>query len=79
MAVTTDSGECVQVNDALADRLGYPAGALLGRRLEDLATAGAAFRRAEARVLHEQALSMEAIGALFGVTRQRVSVLLKQG
>ena len=46
--------------------------------LEDLATAGAVFRRAEARVLHEQGLSMEAIGALFGVTRQRVSVLLKQ-
>lgn len=47
--------------------------------LEDLATAGAAFRRTEARVLHEQGLSMEAIGVLFGVTRQRVSVLLKEG
>lgn len=47
--------------------------------LEDLATAGAAFRRAEARVLHQQGLSMEAIGGLFGVTRQRVSVLLKDG
>ena len=45
--------------------------------LEELATAGAAFRRAEARVLHTGGLSQEAIGALFGVTRQRVSALLK--
>lgn len=45
--------------------------------LEQLAGAGAAFRRAEARVLHEQGMSQEAIGALFGVSRQRVSVLLK--
>ena len=46
--------------------------------LEELATAGAAFRRAEARVLHEQGMSQEAIGTLFGVSRQRVSVLLKE-
>lgn len=46
--------------------------------LEELANAGAAFRRAEARALHEQGLSQEAIGALFGVSRQRVSVLLKE-
>ena len=45
--------------------------------LEELAVAGAAFRRAEARVLHADGLSQEAIGALFGVTRQRVSALLK--
>ena len=45
--------------------------------LEELAVAGAAFRRAEARVLHEGGLSQEAIGELFGVTRQRVSALLK--
>src|SRR5687768_7101540 len=44
--------------------------------LEELAVAGAAFRRAEARVLHAGGLSQEAIGALFGVTRQRVSALL---
>ena len=45
--------------------------------LDELAVAGAGFRRAEARVLHEDGLSQEAIGALFGVTRQRVSALLK--
>lgn len=45
--------------------------------LDELAAAGARFRRAEARVLHEDGLSQEAIGALFGVSRQRVSVLLQ--
>jgi len=45
--------------------------------LDELSTAGAAFRRAEARVLHADGMSQEAIGALFGVSRQRVSVLLK--
>lgn len=45
--------------------------------LDELSVAGAAFRRAEARALHRQGLSQEAIAALFGVTRQRVSVLLQ--
>lgn len=45
--------------------------------LDDLARAGAAFRRNEARALHEGGLSHEAIARLFGVTRQRVSALLK--
>ena len=45
--------------------------------LEGLSSAGADFRRAEARVLHAEGLSQEAIGSLFGVSRQRVSVLLK--
>jgi DNA-directed RNA polymerase specialized sigma24 family protein len=44
--------------------------------LEDLAEAGSAFRRAEARALKAEGLSQEAIAALFGVTRQRVAALL---
>ena len=51
---------------------------LLTEVLDELSAAGAAFRRAEARVLHREGLSQEAIGALFGVTRQRVSVLLQE-
>ena len=43
-----------------------------------LADAGSAWRRAEARALHTEGLSMDAIAALFGVTRQRVSSLLKE-
>lgn len=50
---------------------------LLTDVLDELAAAGSAFRRAEARALHQDGLSHEAIAALFGVTRQRVSALLK--
>jgi hypothetical protein len=45
--------------------------------LERLAVAGSAFRRAEARALHHEGLSMERVAGLFGVTRQRVSALLR--
>ncbi len=38
---------------------------------------GVRLRRAEARALHREGLTMEEIAALFGVTRQRVSALLK--
>ena len=51
---------------------------LLTDVLDELATAGAAFRRSEARVLHDDGLSQEAIAALFGVTRQRVGALLSE-
>ena len=45
--------------------------------LDELSAAGATFRRSEARVLHAEGLSQETIAGLFGVTRQRVSVLLQ--
>ena len=38
---------------------------------------GAALRRTEARVLHREGLTMDQIAELFGVTRQRVSALLR--
>lgn len=50
---------------------------LLTSVLDELMTAGATFRRAEARVLHDGGMSQEAIAQLFGVTRQRVGVLLQ--
>jgi len=50
---------------------------LLTAVLDELSSAGAAFRRAEARVLHEDGMSQESIARLFGVTRQRVGVLLQ--
>ena len=40
--------------------------------------AGADWRRREAQALHDEGLSMEAIADLFGVTRQRVSALLRR-
>lgn len=42
-----------------------------------LADSGSQWRRDEARALHAEGLSMEAIAEMFGVTRQRVSALLK--
>jgi hypothetical protein len=41
-----------------------------------LIEAGSRFRRAQARALRAEGLTMEAIADLFGVTRQRVSHLL---
>jgi transcriptional regulator with XRE-family HTH domain len=43
-----------------------------------LDTRGAEVRRAEARVLYEEGLTMEQIAEHFGVTRQRVSTLLRR-
>lgn len=51
---------------------------MLTEVLDELAVAGSAFRRAEARALQAGGLNQEAIAALFGVTRQRVSVLLRE-
>lgn len=39
---------------------------------------GARVRRAEALVLHQEGMTMEEIAGRFGVTRQRVSALLRE-
>lgn len=49
---------------------------LLTEKLQRLATAGSQLRRAEAKALHDEGMSMERIAQHFGVTRQRVSALL---
>lgn len=51
---------------------------LLTDSIRALHTASALFRQSEARALHAEGLTMERIAELFGVTRQRVSALLKQ-
>ena len=43
-----------------------------------LDTLGADVRRAEARALYDEGLTMEQIAERFGVTRQRVSTLLRR-
>ena len=45
--------------------------------LAALVEAGSRLRRAEARALHTEGMTMEQIAELFGVTRQRVSALLR--
>jgi DNA-directed RNA polymerase sigma subunit (sigma70/sigma32) len=44
-----------------------------------LDTSGASVRRAEAKALYAEGLTMEQIAKSFGVTRQRVSALLRKG
>lgn len=51
---------------------------LLSTNMATLETAGAEFRAAEAIALRAEGLTIEAIAQLFGVTRQRISALLKQ-
>jgi hypothetical protein len=50
---------------------------LVSRMIDALVVSGARLRRAEARALHQEGATMEEIAQLFGVTRQRVSALLK--
>ncbi len=51
---------------------------LLSSNMATLETAGAEFRAAQALALRSEGLTIEAIAGLFGVTRQRISALLKQ-
>jgi transcriptional regulator len=51
---------------------------LLTTNMAALETTGAAFRAAEAMALRAEGLTIEAIARLFGVTRQRISALLRQ-
>lgn len=51
---------------------------LLTRNMQVLATAGSRLRRLEAKALHDEGMTMERIASLFGVTRQRISELLRE-
>jgi DNA-directed RNA polymerase specialized sigma24 family protein len=51
---------------------------LLSESSIDLDTCGANVRRAEARALYAEGLTMEQIAEHFGVSRQRVSTLLRK-
>jgi hypothetical protein len=46
--------------------------------LSALATAGHTWRREQAAALHAEQVSINRIAALFGVTRQRISALLRE-
>ena len=50
---------------------------LLTESADVLADYGARVRRTEARVLYREGMTMDEIADLFGVTRQRVSALLR--
>jgi predicted transcriptional regulator len=46
--------------------------------IDAVVDAGSKFRRVHARALYEEGLTMDEIAALFGVTRQRVSAVLRK-
>jgi hypothetical protein len=50
---------------------------MLSLNMAVLETCGAEFRTAQARSLHQEGMTMDVIGELFGVTRQRISALLR--
>jgi DNA-directed RNA polymerase sigma subunit (sigma70/sigma32) len=52
---------------------------LLTQSAEALHTYGSRVRRAEAQILHREGMTMDQIARLFGVTRQRISALLREG
>jgi hypothetical protein len=52
---------------------------LLTESSKELDTCGASVRRAEARALRAEGMTMEQIAKAFGVTRQRVGALLRDG
>lgn len=49
---------------------------MVGEHIDALIDASGRLRRAQARALHDEGLSMAEIAKLFGVTRQRISQLL---
>ncbi len=51
--------------------------ALLTENIQRLEAAGTRFRQAEAHALHDEGMTMEEIGRLFGLTRQRISTLIR--
>jgi hypothetical protein len=53
--------------------------ALITANIEALHDVGATLRKAEAAALRAHGYTMEQIAELFGVTRQRISALLKEG
>jgi predicted transcriptional regulator len=52
---------------------------MITMNIEALQSLGSRLRQAEARALRADGVTMEEIAQLFGVTRQRISALLKPG
>jgi DNA-directed RNA polymerase specialized sigma subunit len=51
----------------------------ISEAIKALSRDGNKFRRLEARALYEEGLTMAQLAAIFGVSRQRVSTLLREG
>lgn len=66
----------VPLADLMRREPGPPIVELLSANLATLSESGSALRGVQAEALRAEGLTMEQIGELFGVTRQRVSSLL---
>jgi hypothetical protein len=67
-----------QIKDIVPDEAPPLIVELLTQSAETLHTYGSRVRRAEARTLYREGMTMDQIARLFGVTRQRVSALLRE-
>lgn len=66
--------------NVIADETGQPLVVqLVTENLDRLRVYGAQLRQAHAAALHDEGLTMDQIAELFGVTRQRISALLRPG
>ncbi|HEY2603861.1 MAG TPA: helix-turn-helix domain-containing protein [Thermoleophilaceae bacterium] len=66
-------------SDMVSDEDGPLIVQLLTESATTLDTSGANVRRAEAQALYDEGMTMDQIAERFGVTRQRVSALLRKG
>ncbi len=64
--------------EAVQDEDSPPLVELVTHNMDRLHTVGARYRAAQAHALREEGLTMAAIAQLFGLTRQRISALLRQ-
>jgi len=72
-------GEGAQVSDLVATEGQPRTVAMLSANLAILEDVGSTYRQNLAHTLRSEGMTIRAIGELFGVTRQRISALLKQG
>lgn len=71
--------EGVRPSELIRDEPRPPMVEMITMNIEALQSLGLQLRQAEARALRADGVTMEEIARLFGVTRQRISALLKQG
>ncbi len=64
--------------EAVQDEDCPPLVELVTQNMDRLHTVGAHYRAAQAHALRQEGLTMAAIAELFGLTRQRISALLRQ-
>jgi Sigma-70, region 4 len=68
----------LQYSDTVSNEDGPLIVQLITESSTALHTSGANVRRAEAQALHDEGMTMDQIAERFGVTRQRVSALLRK-